>query len=621
MKKLFSVFAISIILPFASCNKFIETKVTDVVFSGTYYNTQEELEASLAGIYASMGAYGLYNLSMIYMLGLEGDEAFNNSVNISSSVVRSNVTKGDKDIAEMWRALYIGVDRANNLIANVDKNPAIAQEIRDRIRGEALFLRGYYYFLLVQYYGGVPVKTTPSVSVENVHIARSSIKEVYTQIISDMKTAEPLVEDISKLGYGGRVSKSAVRGILARVYLYMSGYPLREDHYEDVVYWTKKVIDDPAHDLNPSYSDIFIKIAQDKYDIKECIWEAEFWGNGESEFSKTTRNGMANGPGSTNNVTGRSDGFLTLSAKLFDSYENADLRKFWCIPFFTYDATGPNGAKTLKTTQLTGYTQTAKWSIKPAKYRREYETLTPKLFGQTGQNIPLLRYSDVLLMYAEALNELEGPASAEAINAINRVRIRAYDIGGIKGFTIVTRGLGYTSAPTVVFSGGGQTVAAEATATVGPATGNFPRMLTGITLNRDPSGVTFYKSGKYTSPPALSFVGGGGSGATATATIYTEEDAKVPAAAKESKESLRKFIQDERMRELNFELLRRSDLIRWGILQENFQEVGLDLKVARPGLTLPIASFLNLRAPVHLLFPIPELELMSNRLMTQNPGY
>src|SRR5690606_9451239 len=181
--------------------------------------------------------------------------------------------------------------------ANVDRNPGLDQSFRDRVRGEALFLRGYFYFQLVQYYGGVPVFDGPTESVVDVDKPRNTIREVYDRIIADMTAAEPFVQDITELGFGGRVSKSAVRGFLARVNLHMAGEPLKDPNgYAEASKWAKMVIDANMHALNPSYPQIYKNYAADQYDIKESIWEVEFFGNRSDQYVETTNNAWINGP-------------------------------------------------------------------------------------------------------------------------------------------------------------------------------------------------------------------------------------------------------------------------------------------------------------------------------------
>src|SRR5690606_9459954 len=106
--------------------------------------------------------------------------------------------------------------------------------------------------------------------VNDVDIPRASLSEVYAQILADMQGAEDFVSDIRTLGFGGRVNKSAVRGMLARVCLHMAGNPLNDvSKFADARAWAKKVMDDSeaAHRLIPNYSQVFINYAQEKYDI------------------------------------------------------------------------------------------------------------------------------------------------------------------------------------------------------------------------------------------------------------------------------------------------------------------------------------------------------------------
>src|SRR5690606_25228446 len=297
--------------------------------------------------------------------------------------------------------------------------------------------------------------------------------------------------------------------------------------------WAKMVIEDTEanHSLNPEYPRIFMNYAADLYDINESIWEVEFWGNRTDQYVETTNNAWINGPASVvTSETGRADSDISITAKFYNSFEPGDLRKWYSIAFFSYLPTGPNGSKTLNPEPTT---ELAKYGLRPAKWRREFETLLPKAPTTTPQNFPILRYTAVVLMYAEAQNELNGGATAEVINLVNQIRERAW-AKGIKELTLTSSGSGYTSAPTVTSGGDG---GATATATV--ANG----MVTEITLERDPAGEAFYLRGNYSSPPSISITGGGGSGASATATIFVPEDAHVTPAQTASKESFLQFLQ------------------------------------------------------------------------------
>jgi hypothetical protein len=610
MKIKYHILALLFLCGVSSCDDFLETEPTDFLAPSNYYETEDQLNFARASVYDILGAGPLFGSWAQYLLAWEGDIGYMNRSTLTTGPWNYNFSSADPYNAGYWSNLFNGINRANNVLANVDKNPEVSQELRDQIRGEVLFLRGYFYFQLVQYYGEVPIFTEPTSSVEDVDVPKASIREVYDQIIADMTAAEPLVSDIVTVGFGGQVSKSAVQGLLARVNLHMAGAPLHDANgYAEASKWAKKVIDASIHSLNPDYPQIFMNLAGDKYDIKESIWEAEFSGNRTDQYIETTNNGWINGPPSNvNSATGRADSYMSITAKFYNSFEPGDLRKWFSIAHFAYTISPVNGSKTLSSLPAT---EQAKYAMRPAKWRREYETLLPKAPTTTPQNVPILRYTDVVLMYAEAENELNNGPTAEVIDLVNQVRERAWSTG-IKDITVTNGGSGYTSAPTVTITNGGGD-GASATATVESG------VVTAITLDRDPAGITFYQEGSYTSAPTITITGGGGTGAAATAAIYQPSDAHIMPAQSSSKETFLKFLQEERMREFNFEGLRKGDLLRWGIFLEVMADMGNTAQQDAPG-AFYVRYYSNVE-PKHLLLPIPTTETTVNEAMLQNAGW
>ena len=600
----------------SSCEDFLTTKPTDFLSPANYYETAEHLEYARASVYSILGYGSLYGTSANYLYAWEADIAYMNRNTLTAGPWNYNFSTSDSYVTNYWRDLFNGINRANVVLENLDKNPEISENIRNTIRGEVLFLRGYYYFLLVQSFGGVPIFTEATASIDNVDIARATVEDVYAQIILDMEAAEPLVPEITEVGFGGAVSKSAVRGILARVNLTMAGHPLKdESRYIEAKKWAKMVMDDPIakHQINPSYPQIFINLTADKYDIKESIWEVEFYGNGMDNFDKTSNIGNINGPiGYPNTATGRNIYYYNITAKFYNSFSEGDARKWWSVALFRYAANSKvNGEKSF-VSDLLPTTELAKYNLKPAKWRREYEVVTPKSESRTPTNAPLLRYTDVLLMYAEAENAINGP-TAEIIDIVNMVRQRGWSTG-IKSIEITNGGSGYTEEPEVVFSedsGKG----AVANAIINTLTGQ----VTDIVMIRDADAITYYEEGSYTSPPQISIIGGGGSGATAKATIHYKEDANLNPSLVSSKESFLKVIQDERMREFSFEYLRKFDLLRWGMFLDVNRDMGNTIAQDAPAGWFHI-NYSNVRER-DLLWPIPSNELTVNQAMEQNPGW
>jgi len=597
----------------SACKNFLEQEPGDFISPANYYQTEAHLNLALNSVYVPLYSRPVYGSVYAARMNMTADEAFFARQEIG---MRTNSHgTSDLELEGFWEAMYTGIDRANVLLANLHK-PQMDETKRQIIRGEALFLRSYYYFLLVQNFGGVPLVITPTTSPESIEVPRASVAEVYSQIVKDMEASENLVSPIRTLGFGGRINQSAVRGLLARVNLYMAGFPLRDvSRYAEASKWAKKVMDDAqsAHALNPDYKNIFIRYANDTYDVSESIWEAEFFGNNSNSNNTFGNIGSLIGIATTNATIGGAYGMHQITAKLYRKYEAGDDRRDWNISHFTYNAT--TGAKVfLSPAILENPTNTNIYSRYAAKFRREYEVIVPKIAYNTPQNFPILRFSDILLMYAEAETESIGAATAAAIEAVNQVRRRGWSTG-IRTITVSNGGSGYTTAPTVAISGAGGAIA---TATV------VGGAVTAVTLSPDPSTGASVARGKYTAPPTITFNGGGGSGAAATASIYTTSDANLGTAQTANKEAFITAIRDERMRELAYEALRKPDLVRWGMFVAEMKQTLAMMQADHAAQPLTATwytlTYENI-ADRNLLYPIPSHEVTLNQALVQNPGW
>lgn len=416
---------------FSSCSKLLDKKPTDFVTPENFYNSEEELNMALASVYDPLGNEYMYGSSLWFQFGICTDEAFYAfSSNAYSAPMFYQFDYTNPYVNGLWQQCYVGIERANMLIHNINK-AAMDENKRQAILGEALFLRGYYHFVLVSNYGNVPLKLTPSTNVNTVNIPATPAKEVYEQVVADMKEAEAKVNNITAIGNSSHVSKTAIRGILARVYLYMAGAPMNDQSkFADALYWAKQVDEGGEHALNTTfdagttssaYSQIFINQCRDVYDIKECIWEVDFYAkDADPTYAEMGKVGTMN-LGCTNIDTGRSSSNIKTTIKLYRLYGNGDQRRDWAIAPFSYSSTANPLTRSY-------YTATNIIGRDAGKWRRSYEPSNfIKLQFTNGTNFPLLRYSDVLLMQAEAENEVNGP-TALAYNAVNKVRRRAYGL-------------------------------------------------------------------------------------------------------------------------------------------------------------------------------------------------
>lgn len=562
MKKIF-IILVMVAFTTSSCEDFLNTEPTDKIALEQYYGDEAGLTSALAGVYDPLAS--VHNNVMLKDLAAVTDENFYARSGQTTGVVVNIFNAADSGIANLWNALYAGVNRANILIANINV-PKMDESKRQVILGEALFLRGYYYFILVSNFGDVPLRVEPTTAPENLDMARTPSAQVYAQIEKDMKDAELKVQ-ADKYDFCGRVSKTTVQGILARVYLHWAGFPLNNTaKYADASTYAKKVMDNPERGLNVSfnsdpafrtfapsiatntannaYRQIFINQLQNLYDTREVLWEVEFKGNATDGYNERGPLGAQIGsPPFSNNTlaptVGWSYGYLKGIPRLFNKYDSTgkDLRRDWVMS--TYNYSGTDGSRVaIDISTPTRYNSNTFRDC--AKWRREYEAINPKAKNESGINFGILRYADILLMYAEAENQLNSSPTAAAIEAVNQVRRRAY-------------------------------------------------------------------------------------GQTNVSLPYLISDAETATAAAAGKAAFQKFIEDERSRELCFEGLRRSDLIRWNKYVSTMNAVGNEIATNTVNTGLRYGGLGGKSTTDrNVLLPIPSVELLSNKLIPaedQNPGW
>ena len=409
----------------ASCD-FLDTYPQDVKTVEESFRTEADVQESLSGVYSTLAASQLYGNAMLGRMGLTADIGYEYYNTDAGTVGYYEVVASDAKINSYWRYLYQGIGNANRLLENIDR-AVMDSTSRERARAEALFLRAYYHFMLTVRFGSIPYVTCVPASgnVADVQLPQTPQEQVYRSIIADMDASVSSLPDASSLDGGGRLSKSAAWGILARVCLDAAGYPCYiPGMYAKAKDYAKKVIDTGFHALNPSYEQVFINYMQDLYDIKESIWEVEFYGNNTGTYTSTAgmvgrNNGIQfSNVDESHDEIGVSIGAIRATSYYYGLFEDGDLRRDWTIAPYTYTAAGE---KTMQTTNF--------WIRFCGKFRREYETLMPKSVSYTPTNFPLLRYSDVLLMYAEGVACDESSAPEEitaAYGYLNQVRRRGY---------------------------------------------------------------------------------------------------------------------------------------------------------------------------------------------------
>jgi hypothetical protein len=660
MKKIFIPILI-ICIAGASCKRFLDTKPTDFAVPEQFYNTQQELQEALAGVYQSLTTtytFGLYQ--NFFYIGATDIEYYKVST-ASPHPANYDISSSEPRIYNTWKDYYVGINRANNLLANINK-PNMSEKDRGVIRGETLFLRSYMYFLLVTQWGDVPLLLEPTVDSRKVNHPPTPAKDIYNQILKDLKEAKDLVSTYSENGTTVHASKTACEALLARVCLQMAGEPIKDaSKWVEARDWADSVIQSHEHSLNPDYKQVFINESADVYNdaYDEMIWEIEFWGDNRGAIDEGGRWSIYMGVRNTDLNT-YSYGYGGATGYLYKLYGDGDLRRDWTIaPYNFYKNSTPIEVMILPTDI---YTRTE------GKWRRKYEVGYPNLANEyNSTNYPVIRYADVLLMFAEAENEVNGP-TPRALDAINAVRRRGYgfspttpvsSISVVNKITIGSAGSGYLvstpSVPVTLSGGGGNGATGVAsigqtgttlgkvtaiavtnpglgytsapTVTVGapwqPNT-NYP---TGTQVFNGNNLYTVSASGSSTTTPPTQTSGASNPAVTGISFTYAGTKATGTATIGSSKvditgvgqDSLRNAIREERARELAFEGLRKFDLIRWGIFVPKMKEIGADMNANLPSsLKYAVKAYNNVEEK-HKWFPIPDMELTLNPDMRQNP--
>ena len=298
-------------------------------------------------------------------------------------------------VAEVWEGHYKGIQRANQAINRIKLFEDLDSELKQRLTGEAKFLRALLYFRLLQTYGGVPIiNETPDInsSIETL-LRRASRAEVFEFIEIDLIESINVLPEKSEYPDNqlGRATKGAARTLLAKVSMYQS-------KWETVLELTNEVIKSGEYNLTPKYEDIWKEIGENN---QESIFEIQAKGElpsvGVDQYSLTQG---ARGEG------GWGWGFNVPSDNLLNSYDPNDLRR---------DATIIFRGETLYDGRFVPETV-----VNPMYNQKAYSSAFTD-YQQTGKNIRILRFAEVLLMNAEAAIQL----GDDVAGPLNQVRNRA----------------------------------------------------------------------------------------------------------------------------------------------------------------------------------------------------
>jgi hypothetical protein len=428
-----------------SCKKYLEPAPvssfsTEYVFSNVQ-NTQKAILATYQDLTGDNG-YGI-RISMYFPYDNDEMIAMHQlGDNDRGDIAHYNLNAGNLQLNSPWNQLYQGIERANICIYNIPlmdmytKGTDQQKGELKRLYGEALTLRAQFYHELVRNWGDVPAQWLPSAMLPTLFLKKTDRDTIYNHLLNDLAMADTLVPwrtEVAALGdpVDERITKGAVKGLRARIALCRGGYSLRrassmygqvmarpadyKTYYQ--IAWNEcsdLLANRSQHTLNPSFQTVF----------KNAIDAHTFDPRGEIMFQVA----MAGGTGSYDSKLGYYDG-VKVNASLTGNAAIAVLPTY----FYLFDSTDTRRDVTCAAYEvkadldsLTGHPLT---TLVEAKFRRDWIS-NPSQMTSTAQyyglDWPILRFPDVLLMFAEADNELNGAPSSAAIAAFEEVRTRGY---------------------------------------------------------------------------------------------------------------------------------------------------------------------------------------------------
>ncbi|MGN8071147.1 RagB/SusD family nutrient uptake outer membrane protein [Mucilaginibacter sp. SG564] len=389
------------------CKKFLNETDRSNFTIDNYFTKPEHARSSVNAIYASLrdpmssgfggGAWTMTEFAT-------GQAATDLGQAVDSYFVKDLRNTADNAYGlSYWQNYYKGIGNANLSIAKI---PGIAMDAAEskRLLGEARFLRAWYYFTLVQLFGNIPLITEPvDLQSPQLRPKQASAEDVYKVIVDDLKTAE--ASGLPWTDASGKVTLGAVKSLLAKVYLTMAGFPLQKgaEYYDLASKKAEEVLDSKQFKLFTTYGDLHNPA---KKNVDENIFMIQYKtqiipGNWQELIIPYNKNISA--------YSSETGGIYATGA-FVQSYDPADLRAKEGQFFFTKFT---NQDDRTKVVDLGGYF-----------LYKIFDVVAQTTTANSDLNWSLIRYADVLLIYAEASNEVGGP-TAKAYDAVNQVRTRA----------------------------------------------------------------------------------------------------------------------------------------------------------------------------------------------------
>jgi starch-binding outer membrane protein, SusD/RagB family len=426
MKKILNLLLLLLVV--LGCDKKLDQVNPNALTTAGYWQTKDQAFAGVTAIYNAFILDGTYMRSLPGLTDSRGDDFTGDSPWLDLEQTGKFIIPATSDpVFWIWRDLYLVINRANQVLANVSKYDAsiLTTDEKNRILGQAYFLRGLAYWDLATSFKAVPVITEPPTDQNDYYPPTATEEVLWNQIFSDFTQAESMLPlnytsvTGPDAGQKGRATKGAAAGMLGKAYLYRKDYAKAGTQFEK--FFTGGPLAG-IYSLMPNYRDNFKDVGENN---AESLFEIQFTEGSGTDFNWTGEPSTAWKQVTAVSVT------YAMEGKGFSDY----LPTTWIYNEFKQEKTTGNTSDPRLLATIASYEPAdnsilaygAAWAnpqskIYPRKYTndglgRAFET------PESGINYRILRYADILLMYAEVLNETNRTAQAYAF--IQQVRTRA----------------------------------------------------------------------------------------------------------------------------------------------------------------------------------------------------
>lgn len=417
MKNIF--FSILILTILAACNKnFLDQVPISNQSESGFYKTENDILQAVSGVYNKLLTFP--DINNIYLSECRSNNYYVDRQDAARdyfSISAFEITPALGTLQGAWTNDYELIERANQVLDKIDNIPFADTTKRSRLKGECKFLRALSYFELVKVFGAVPLIDHTVSSAEALNYPRVGVDTIYNFIIKELTEAVTLLPNSYTGVDKGRATRIAALGLLGKAYLFTAGYPLHKtENYNNAITAFKQVLN--AENLAdgwkfaPTYAEIFKTASDNKYHLFEVQYLSGGKGLGNPIPGEVIPLDM------DTKITPYGSYYVQgfPSDDLISSFEVGDKREFVILDTVYRNKAGVMTKrnyfkKYLDSTAAAAILSSSDWGI----------------------NFPLLRPEDVMLMYAEAVNETAGP-TAEAVAIVNRIRARA-GLGTVDGLS------------------------------------------------------------------------------------------------------------------------------------------------------------------------------------------